>query len=94
MWYHKPKQIKCVKLSNELIDNSDALKSVISNLKNSEKQRKLLLNYFQLVSANEPIQIKKLLDVSRLEKAGWKYKVELKDGIMEAYKWFIENVAI
>lgn len=37
---------------------------------------------------------RKLLDVSRLEKAGWKYKMELKDGIKEAYKWFIENVAI
>lgn len=35
---------------------------------------------------------RKLLDVSRLEKAGWKYKMELKDGIREAYKWFIENV--
>ena len=37
---------------------------------------------------------RKLLDVSKLEKAGWKYKMELKDGIREAYKWFIENAAI
>lgn len=37
---------------------------------------------------------RKLLDVSRLEKEGWKYKIELKNGIREAYKWFIENVAI
>lgn len=37
---------------------------------------------------------RKLLDVSRLEKAGWKYKMELKNGIREVYKWFIENVAI
>ena len=37
---------------------------------------------------------RKLLDVSKLEKAGWKYKMEVKDGIIEAYKWFIENVAI
>ena len=37
---------------------------------------------------------RKLLDVCRLEKAGWKYRVELKDGIKEAYKWFMENVAI
>ena len=34
---------------------------------------------------------RKLLDVSRLEKAGWKYKVELKDGIKMAYKWFLDN---
>ena len=37
---------------------------------------------------------RKLLDVSKLEKAGWKYKMGLKDGIRETYKWFIENVAI
>lgn len=35
---------------------------------------------------------RKLLDVSRLEKAGWKYKMGLKDGVKEAYKWFIENI--
>lgn len=34
---------------------------------------------------------RKLLDVSRLEKAGWKYKVELEDGIKMAYEWFLEN---
>lgn len=34
---------------------------------------------------------RKLLDVSRLEQAGWKYKVELRDGIEKAYKWFVEN---
>lgn len=34
---------------------------------------------------------RKLLDVSRLEEAGWKYKVELRDGIEKAYKWFLEN---
>lgn len=36
---------------------------------------------------------RKLLDVSKLEKAGWKYKMELKDGVKEAYKWFLENCA-
>ena len=34
---------------------------------------------------------RKLLDVSRLESQGWKYKMELKDGIKEAYKWYLEN---
>ena len=37
---------------------------------------------------------RKLLDVSRLESQGWRYKMELKNGIRETYKWFIENVAI
>jgi len=34
---------------------------------------------------------RKLLDVSRLEATGWKYKVELKEGIEKAYKWYLEN---
>lgn len=37
---------------------------------------------------------RKLLDVSRLKKAGWEYKKELKNGIGEVYKWFMENVAM
>lgn len=34
---------------------------------------------------------RKLLDVSKLEKLGWRYKVELEDGIALAYKDFLEN---
>lgn len=34
---------------------------------------------------------RKLLDVTRLEKAGWTYKTELRDGIETAYKWYLEN---
>lgn len=34
---------------------------------------------------------RRLLDVSRLEAAGWKYKVELKEGIEKTYKWYLEN---
>lgn len=34
---------------------------------------------------------RKLLDVSKLEGLGWKYKVELKDGIKSSYEWFREN---
>ena len=34
---------------------------------------------------------RKLLDVSRLEKAGWTYKTELRGGIEKAYKWYLEN---
>lgn len=37
---------------------------------------------------------RKLLDVSRLKKAGWEYKKELKNGIGEVYKWFMENTAM
>lgn len=34
---------------------------------------------------------RKLLDVSRLESQGWKYKMKLKDGVKEAYEWYLEN---
>lgn len=35
--------------------------------------------------------MRKLLDVSKLEDTGWKYRVELEDGIRKSYKWFKEN---
>ena len=34
---------------------------------------------------------RKLLDVSRINALGWKYEVELEDGIKRAYKWFLKN---
>lgn len=34
---------------------------------------------------------RKLLDVSRLEATGWKYKTELREGIEKVYKWYLEN---
>jgi GDP-L-fucose synthase len=34
---------------------------------------------------------RKLLDVSRLAKLGWRYKIELEDGLRETYAWFCEN---
>jgi GDP-L-fucose synthase len=34
---------------------------------------------------------RKLLDVSKAEKLGWRYKIELEDGIRLAYKDFLNN---
>jgi GDP-L-fucose synthase len=34
---------------------------------------------------------RKLLDVSKLNKQGWKHKIELEDGIRQTYNWFLEN---
>lgn len=34
---------------------------------------------------------RKLLDVSRLEATGWKYKTELREGIEKVYKWYLET---
>lgn len=36
---------------------------------------------------------RKLMDVSKMEKAGWKAKISLKDGISQTYQWFIANSA-
>lgn len=35
---------------------------------------------------------RKLMDVSRLESLGWKYTVELKDGLQKTYQWFLDTV--
>lgn len=35
--------------------------------------------------------MRKLLDVGKLEGTGWKYKVELEDGVRMSYEWFREN---
>lgn len=34
---------------------------------------------------------RKLLDVSKLEGLGWKYKIGFRDGIEESYRWFVDN---
>ena len=34
---------------------------------------------------------RKLLDVSLLESTGWKYKIDLKNGIKQVYSWYCKN---
>ncbi|MEB2778424.1 GDP-L-fucose synthase [Algoriphagus sp. D3-2-R+10] len=34
---------------------------------------------------------RKLMDVSKMEQAGWKAKVSLEEGIKKTYQWFLEN---
>jgi len=36
---------------------------------------------------------RKLLDVSRLNKLGWKYKTDLKSGIKKTYNWYLKNIS-
>lgn len=35
---------------------------------------------------------RKLLDVSRLEKLGWKARIGLEDGLSDAYEWYVNNI--
>lgn len=34
---------------------------------------------------------RKLMDVSRLESLGWRYKVDLESGLSQTYQWFLAN---
>ncbi len=34
---------------------------------------------------------RKLIDIARLESMGWKYSTDLKDGLVNTYKWYLEN---
>jgi GDP-L-fucose synthase len=34
---------------------------------------------------------RKLIDVTRLENMGWKYSVDLKDGLTKTYNWYLES---
>ena len=45
-----------------------------------------------IFNSNKPDgTMRKLTDVSKLNDLGWKYNVELKDGIEKIYKWYVEN---
>jgi GDP-L-fucose synthase len=35
---------------------------------------------------------RKLADSSRLHELGWKHRIELEDGVRDAYRWFLENL--
>ncbi|GAA3619071.1 hypothetical protein [Flavivirga jejuensis] len=35
---------------------------------------------------------RKLLDVSKLNKLGWKAEIELKQGIINTYNWYCNNI--
>jgi len=35
---------------------------------------------------------RKLIDVTRLETMGWKYSVDLEDGLKKTYKWYLDEI--
>jgi nucleoside-diphosphate-sugar epimerase len=37
---------------------------------------------------------RKLIDISRLSNMGWKYKVSLREGLNNTYKWYLKNTPI
>jgi GDP-L-fucose synthase len=36
---------------------------------------------------------RKLLDVTKLNRLGWRSRISLRDGLRDAYRWYVENVA-
>ena len=36
---------------------------------------------------------RKLLNVDKIHKLGWKHKIGLREGIVSTYKWYMENEA-
>ena len=36
---------------------------------------------------------RKLLDISKIRALGWKHRIELRKGILQTYRWYIENLA-
>ncbi|MFG6584643.1 GDP-L-fucose synthase family protein [Sulfitobacter sp. 1A12779] len=36
--------------------------------------------------------MRKLMDVSRLERMGWRARIDLRDGIENAYRWYLDNL--
>jgi GDP-L-fucose synthase len=37
---------------------------------------------------------RKLLDITRLRRLGWRHRVRLRDGIESTYRWFVENQGV
>jgi len=35
---------------------------------------------------------RKLLDVTKLHNLGWRHRYNLRDGLQQAYQWYIENI--
>ena len=35
---------------------------------------------------------RKLLDVEKINKLGWRYQISLEDGIRRTYNWYLENL--
>ena len=36
--------------------------------------------------------MKKIIDVKRLSKMGWRYKTELRDGLVQTYNFFLKTM--
>ena len=73
---YKPKLVKYLRLHSKY-DSNDGLKLLLEMLKNANKRKELVLNYFQLSAAEKkPISVKKLVETAQSSLAIVKALVE------------------
>ncbi|WP_269223107.1 primosomal protein N' [Flavobacterium sp. IMCC34518] len=73
---YKPKLVKYLRLHSKY-DSNDGLKLLLEMLKNANKRKELVLNYFQLSAAEKkPISVKKLVETAKSSLAIVKALVE------------------
>ena len=66
---YKPKQLKYIKLAELYADKKEGLASLLLLLSKSEKQRQLIVTYFQLAASEQPVLAKTLLEKSEISSA-------------------------
>ncbi|MBF4471300.1 primosomal protein N' [Flavobacterium sp. HJJ] len=80
---YKPKLVRYVRLHSKY-DSNDGLKDLLEILKSANKQKEIVLNYFQLsASEKKPITVKKLVETAQSSPAIVKALVEKE--ILEEY---------
>ena len=35
---------------------------------------------------------RKMIDITKLKKMGWEYSVDLKEGLIDTYKWYLDKI--
>ena len=65
-----------------------------TTIREMAKTMKLVVGYEGKLTfdATKPDGVpRKLIDIRRLKKMGWEYSVDLKDGLNETYKWYLDT---
>lgn len=84
---YKAKRVKYVRL-NEIYENQTSLEELLKQVSRSEKQRKVILTFFQVkASTDQPILVKKLIEQAQVSQAVFKGLVD-----KEIFEVFDESV--
>ena len=87
---YTPKNIRFVKLHSQY-ESEDGLSNLLAILKNANKQREIVLSYFQLTATEKkPVTVKKLIEVTNSSATIIKALIE--KGILEEYFFEVDRV--